>query len=308
MLHNHRHNHASEHSHEHNGMSNERRVFWAMLLTGSFMLAEVIGGLISGSLALLADAGHMLTDFASLLLAWFAFRLSRRPADPERTYGYYRFEILAAFINGITLFAIVAWIFYQAVHRFLEPVEILGGMMMVVGVIGLAVNVVAFLILYGAETANLNIRGATVHVLGDLFGSIGAIVAAAIILWTGWTSIDPILSVAIGLLILRSAWFIVTDSAHILLQGTPQNIDIDRIAVELRDTIPEVLEVHHVHAWSLTPKKLIMTLHVRVDGDADRDSVVEKVNALLEEHWGVAHATIQVERKPMASPCTESKI
>ncbi len=286
---------AHHHSHNHDNADNERRIFWAMLLIGSFMLVEVVGGLISGSLALLADAGHMLTDFASLVLAWFGFRLGRRPADLKRTYGYRRFEVLAAFFNGITLFFIVVWIFYEAIQRFFQPVEILGSMMLTVACIGLLVNVVAFWLLHRGDRSNLNVRGAAAHVLGDLLGSVGAIVAALVILGTGWSPIDPLLSILVGLLILKSAWSIVRDSAHILLEGSPQHIDIPKLSTEIQDAISEVQEVHHVHAWSLTPQQLMVTLHVMVDKNSDQDTVLQRVSAYLKEQWQVQHSTIQIE-------------
>jgi cobalt-zinc-cadmium efflux system protein len=267
-----------------------------MLLTGGFMFAEVIGGLLSGSLALLADAGHMLTDFVSLFLAWSGFRLSRRPADLNRTYGYYRFEVLTAFVNGIALFAVVVWIYYEAFHRLLEPVAILGGMMLLVATLGLGINIVAFLLLHGGDRSNLNIRGAAAHVLGDLLGSIAAVMAAVVILASGWTPIDPLLSMVVGLLILRSAWKIVAESAHILLEGTPEYMDVAKLMADLQDNIAEVQDVHHVHVWSLTPQRSLMTLHVTVDYDSDQDVVLKKVNAFLGDHWRVEHATIQVER------------
>jgi cobalt-zinc-cadmium efflux system protein len=288
--------HHHHQAHQQHGADNERRVLWAMLLTGNFMIAEVIGGLLSGSLALLADAGHMLTDFVSLFLAWSGFRLSRRPADSNRTYGYYRFEVLTAFVNGIALFAVVIWIFFEAFHRLLEPVAILGGMMLLVAALGLGVNILAFLLLHGGDRSNLNIRGAAVHVLGDLLGSVAAVVAALVILTLGWTPIDPLLSTVVGLLILRSAWKIVADSAHILLEGTPEDMDVAKLTADLQDNIAEVRDVHHVHVWSLTPQRSLITLHVTVDYDSDQDMVLKKVNAFLGDHWRVGHATIQVER------------
>jgi cobalt-zinc-cadmium efflux system protein len=289
----HHHQHQVHRQHD---TDNERRVLWAMLLTGGFMFAEVIGGLLSGSLALLADAGHMLTDFVSLFLAWSGFRLSRRPSDPNRTYGYYRFEVLTAFVNGIALFAVVVWIFYEAFHRLLEPVAILGGMMLVMAVLGLGVNIVVFLLLHGGDRRNINIRSAAAHVLGDLLGSIAAVVAAVVILATAWTPIDPLLSLVVGLLILRSACIIVADSAHILLEGTPEDMDVAKLTADLQNNIAEVRDVHHVHVWSLTPQRSLMTLHVTVDNDSDQDVVLQKVNAFLGDHWRVEHATIQVER------------
>ena len=274
----------------------QRRIFWALALTGGFMLVEVVGGLWSGSLALLADAGHMLTDSASLALAWFGFRLSRKPADRIRSYGYYRFEVLAAFVNGVALLAIVVWIVIEALRRFLHPVEVLGGVMLLVASVGLAVNVVSFLLVHGGDRANLNVRAAAAHILGDLFGSVAAIVAAGVILGTGWTPIDPLLSVGVALLILNSAWRIVRDSGHILLEGAPREVDVDALSRDLRDAVKEIREVHHVHIWSLTPRRSLMTLHVTVAEHSDQDSVLQQIKSYLGSRWGVTHSTIQVER------------
>jgi cobalt-zinc-cadmium efflux system protein len=284
------------HEHPYPSRDNERHIFWALLLTGGFMGVELIGGLLSGSLALLADAGHMLTDFASLALTWFGFRISRRPADQGRSYGYYRCEVLAALINGIALFAIVAWIGYVAIQRLLAPLEILAGTMMLVAWLGLVVNVLALGLLHGGDRANLNMRGAAAHVLGDLLGSLATIVAACIILWTGWTPIDPLLSLLVCALILKSAWSIVNDSIHILLEGTPQDMDIDRLIVELQRTVTEVKGVHHVHVWALTPQYLLLTLHITISRDSDQDSVLQAVKLFLGKRWGVQHSTIQIER------------
>ena len=199
--------HHHTHSHADPSGGNEKRILWAMALTGSFMFAEVIGGILSGSLALIADAGHMLTDFAALALSWAAFRASRRPNDTKRTYGYHRFQVLAAFVNGLTMVLIVGWILFEAVRRLMEPVEILAGPMLVIAALGLVVNIIAFAILHSGAKENLNMQGAALHVLGDLLGSVGAIAAAGIILWTGWTPIDPLLSVLVALLILPQRAF-----------------------------------------------------------------------------------------------------
>src|SRR5690606_38642777 len=195
----------SAHHHE----SDQRRVQIALVLTGLFMLVEVAGGLISGSLALLADAGHMLTDTMALLLAAVAFRVSARPADAKRSFGYHRFQILAAFVNGLTLLFIVGWILLEALQRFMDPPAVTGGLMLGVAAAGLVVNLVVFAILHGGDQENLNIRGAALHVLGDLLGSIAAVSAAIVIMTTGWMTIDPLLSVLVAALILRSAWLLV---------------------------------------------------------------------------------------------------
>jgi len=259
------------------------------------MVAEVIGGLLSGSLALLADAGHMLTDTVSLFFAWIAARMSRKPADTLRSYGYHRVQILAAFSNGVFFILIVGWITYEAVQRILNPVEVIGGIMLVIAGLGLVVNLLAFYILHGAGGKDLNVRAALLHVLGDLLGSVAAITAAVIILGTGWMPIDPILSVFVALLILRSAWMVVKESTHILLEGTPQDIDIDNLQNAIIEAVPCVRDVHHVHVWSLTPEHPLLTLHVNVDPDTDSTQVLQRVKKVLEDRFQIQHSTIQVE-------------
>lgn len=278
-----------------NGHANERRLGAAALLIGVFMLAEIAGGLVSGSLALLADAGHMLTDFAALALAWFAFRLARRPADWQRTYGYDRFQILVAFTNGLALFAIAAWILFEAWQRLAEPQPILGGVMMAVALAGLGVNLIAFGLLHGAEKDNLNIRGASLHVMGDLLGSLAAIVAAAVILTTGWTPIDPLLSVLVALIILRSAWHVVREAGHILLENAPRELDSRDIVTAIVSRVDAVRDVHHLHLWAITQKRQMITLHVKIAPEADGPGVVKAVKSLLHDRFGLDHATVEIE-------------
>jgi len=270
-------------------------LFLTLTLTGSFMLAEVIGGLLSGSLALLADAGHMLTDTVSLFLAWFAARMARKPADTLRSYGYHRVQILAAFSNGVFFIFLVSWISYEAVQRLMSPVEVKGDIMLVIAALGLVVNLLAFYLLHGAGHENLNVRAALLHVLGDLLGSVAAITAAVVILGTGWMPIDPILSVFVAVLILRSAWMVVKESTHILLEGTPPDVDVETLQSALIDAIPSVRNVHHVHVWSLTPEHPLLTLHVNVVEDVDSTQVLQRVKSVLAEQFHIYHSTIQVE-------------
>jgi cobalt-zinc-cadmium efflux system protein len=295
-----------DHRHDHTGGARttgdgERRVFWALLITGSFMVAEVAGGIVSGSLALLADAGHMLTDTAALTLSWYAFRVSRRPSTPLHSYGQHRFQVLAAFVNGATLIGIAAWIAIEATRRLFMPVEILGGTMLVIAVLGLAANIAAFVILHRGDRENLNVRGAALHVLGDLLGSAGAIVAAVVILLAGWTPIDPILSVLVALLIVRSAWSLIGKSWHVLMEGTPPDQDIAVLRAEIVRSVEGVRDVHHVHVWSLTPERPLVTLHANIAQDADHDHVLHRLQDVLAERFGLRHATIQLER----SGCTD---
>jgi cobalt-zinc-cadmium efflux system protein len=283
------------HGHEANE-SNQRRVMIALVLTGTFMLVEVVGGIISGSLALLADAGHMLTDTMALTLAAMAFQVSKRPPGGNLTYGYQRFQILAAFVNGLSLLAVVGWILFEAVSRFFNPRDILGETMLVVATAGLVINLVSFAVLHTGDKENLNIRGAALHVAGDLLGSIAAIAAAVIIIYTGWTPIDPILSVAVAALILKSAWSLVKRSAHILLEGAPEWLDVETMQERIVARVSGVGEIHHVHIWGLTPQQLMLTMHVSLDGPVESQSgVIRDVKTFLQEEYGIGHSTIEVD-------------
>ncbi|RLA53218.1 MAG: cation transporter [Gammaproteobacteria bacterium] len=303
------HLHKHSHEHDHSGHShapevsrdNEHRIFIAMLLTGGFMVAEVIGGLISGSLALIADAGHMATDTAALALAWFAFRLSKRPADSTRSYGFHRGEVLAAFVNGIAMIALVIWIVVEAVQRLYAPVEILGGIMLWIAIGGLLINCIAFWLLHTGSRENLNIRGAAVHVVGDLLGSVAAIITAGVIIWTGWTPIDPLLSLVVALLVFRSAWFITRQSAHILMEGAPPGLQPTAIKADLVQHITGLEDVHHVHTWSLTQERPLVILHARIHEDANPDELLKAVNKRMAEQFNVDHVTVQIEK----AACTD---
>jgi len=297
--HNHGHSRAHDHGHEHGHHahgSNLRRVMIALVLTGTFMVVEIIGGIISGSLALLADAGHMLTDTMALALAAMAFHVSKRPPDGKLTYGYQRFQILAAFVNGLSLLAIVGWILFEAVSRFINPRDILGETMLVVAAAGLVVNLISFAVLHTGDRENLNISGAALHVAGDLLGSVAAIVAAIVIIYTGWTLIDPLLSIAVAGLILRSAWSLVKRSAHVLLEGAPEWLDVDAMQQRIVANVPGVGEIHHVHIWGLTPQQLMLTMHMSLGGPVDSQSdVIRRVKSFLQQEYGIGHSTIELE-------------
>jgi cobalt-zinc-cadmium efflux system protein len=287
--------HAHNHAHGPTHVANERSVALAATLTGVFMIAEIVGGLLSGSLALLADAGHMLTDFAALALAWLGFRLARQPADWRRTYGFDRFSVLVAFVNGIALFAIAAWIVLEAAHRIYAPVQVTGGLMLSVAAAGLAVNIVSFLILRTGDRHNLNIRAAVLHVVGDLLGSVAAVVAAIVILATRWMPIDPLLSILVALIILRSAWRVVADSGHILLEGSPAGFDARAVEEDIRAALPYVLDVHHVHAWSISEERPMVTLHANVSETTKSVDAVRDIKRMLAEHFSITHATVEIE-------------
>lgn len=298
----HGHDHGHDH-HDHGAMGaagptdqNARRVLIALVLTAGFMLVEVAGGLISGSLALLADAGHMLTDAASLALALAAFRLARRPADDVKTYGWHRGQVLAAFVNALALLVIVGWIAFEAVQRLIEPTPVQGQAMLAVAAVGLLVNIASFWVLHRGDQDNVNLRGAALHVLGDLLGSVAAIVAAVVILWTGWTPIDPILSVLVAALILRSTIPLLRRTAHILLEGAPEHLDIERLRAELPGVVRGLSDVHHLHAWALTPDRTLVTLHARVEEGADDHAVLHDIHTELDRRFGITHATVQIER------------
>lgn len=282
-------------SHE-SSHGDSRKVLLALILTGLFTVVEAIGGFLTGSLALLADAGHMLTDTLALLLAALAFRIAEKPADPRRSYGYQRFQILAAFANAIGLILIVGWICIEAVMRFLTPSPIEAHGMLAIALAGLAVNIISFAILHSGDRDNLNMRGAAIHVLGDLLGSAAAILAALVIMTTGWLPIDPLLSVFVAMLVLRSAWQLLRRSAHILLEGTPDWLDVDAMRAALTASVPEVESVHHVHAWGLTQKQVMLTMHVVVaDNCPDQGAVVRRLKAVLDKDFGIHHSTIEVE-------------
>ena len=294
----HAHDHADGHGghgHSHGRGANERSIGLAALLTGSFMVAEVVGGILSGSLALLADAGHMLTDFASLALAWLGFRLTRQPADWRRTYGFDRFAVLIAFVNGISLFAIAVWIVSEAAARFASPVNVLAGPMLWIAAAGLAVNVVTFLVLRSGDRDNLNVRAAALHVVGDLLGSVAAVIAALVILTTGWTPIDPLLSIVVALIIVRSAWRVVAESGHILLEGSPRGFDSRLLRDQLCAALPYVLDVHHVHAWSISQERPMVTLHACVTIGTDSGVAVREIKRRLAQQFRITHATIEIE-------------
>jgi cobalt-zinc-cadmium efflux system protein len=284
-----------DHHHDHN-TGNEHRALIAAALTGSFMLVEVVAGFLTGSLALIADAAHMMADSGALILAWLAFRIARRPADARRTFGWGRFQVLAAFANGIALILLTLWIVGEAIGRIGAAPEIDGGPMGVVAVIGLVVNLVAFAVLHGGDRENLNMRGALLHVAGDILGSIAAIIAAVVILTTGWTPIDPILSVLIAMLLLKAASGLVIQSGRILLEATPDHVDRDAIAADLSEHTPGVVRIHHMHIWAIAPDRTVATLHAVLESGVCEQTAAAALRRRLAGHHGVGHVTIEVER------------
>jgi cobalt-zinc-cadmium efflux system protein len=288
--------HSARERHPSGDTGDERRLLLAFALTAGFMGAEIVGGLFAGSLALLADAGHMLTDAASLGLALVAARAARRPPTPARSYGHDRFQVLAAFINGATLLAIAGWIVVEAVRRLFAPAEVIGGIMLGIGAVGIVVNIAAFAILHGGSRENINVRGAAWHVLGDLLGSVAAIVAALVILATGWSPIDPLLSVLVAVLVAGAAWRILGESWHVLMEGKPEDVDIEDIRRVIAWSDPAIQDVHHVHVWSTSPGRTLITLHVRIDEHAEHERILRLVQTILAERFAIGHGTVQVER------------
>ena len=308
MSHSH-HDHAHDHDHSHAPTvtrDNERKVLISFALIFTFMIVEVIGGLISGSLALLADAGHMLTDAIALALAYLAFRFGRRMADSRRTFGYLRFEVVAGFVNAVTLFAIVGWILYEAWSRFQQPHAVLAGPMFWVAVAGLLVNILVFWILTRGDTEHVNIKGAALHVMGDLLGSVGAVGAAVVIYLTGWTPIDPILSVLVSLLILRSAWMLLGKSLHILLEGAPDNAAPEAVTAHLKAKVPGLADVGHVHVWQITSGRTLATLHVRPASDDQARAVAAAVEQELRTAFQIEHPTVAIDWNDGSGVCSLS--
>jgi cobalt-zinc-cadmium efflux system protein len=296
MAHDHSHLHsAGQGGHSHSrGTENRRALATALAITATYTVAEVIGGLITGSLALLADAGHMLSDNFSLALALFAVWLSAKPPTPERSFGYKRAEILAALFNGVTLVAISIWIFYEAYRRFQDPPEILGGWMMAVAVMGLFVNVAAALVLSRSEGESLNLQGALRHIIADLLGSVGVIAAAVIILLTGWLYTDPLISVLIGFLVLGSSWKLLTESTNILLEQAPRSIDVTEVGGKMVG-VEGVEEVHDLHVWEITSGFPALAAHVLVGQDQDCHERRRELEKVLYREFGIEHTTLQVD-------------
>lgn len=276
----------------------ERRLAIAFAVVIVFMVVEAAGGLLSGSLALLADAGHMLTDALALALAFAGSWFGRRPADSRRSYGYRRLEVLAAWINGLLLSGIAVWIMIEAAMRLLGPISVRGLPMLAVASAGLAVNLFTLWLLHQGETGHINLRGAILHVIGDLLGSVAAVTAALVILATGWTPIDPLLSLIIALLILRSAAALVRSATHILLEGVPDELDLDIMRDEILRAVPEITDLHHIHAWSLTSGRPMLTFHVSLGENANREMALAAIKEKLMASFKISHSVIQIETGP----------
>lgn len=297
----HAHDHAHHHGHLHlEGGSDpvvQRRLRWALVLTATFLVAEVVGGFLANSLALLADAGHMLTDVAALALSLFVAWFSRQPAAPEKTYGYLRWEILAAFLNGATLLVVSGFILFEAVGRLRAPEPVATGLMLAVAVGGLLVNAVCAWLLHPLHAHSLNARGAYLHVLGDLLGSVGTVVAGLLIRFTGWQAADPIASVLVTLLIVRSSWRLVRDSVDVLLEATPSHISLGAVREALA-RVDGVAAVHDLHVWTVTSGMVAMSAHALVPRDIDHQRVLRDAVTAMRD-FGIHHCTVQIECEPM---------
>ena len=269
----------------------------ALALTAALLVVEVIGGLLANSIALLADAGHMLTDVAALALALFVAWFSRQPETPQKTYGYLRWEILAAFVNGATLLLISAWILWEAITRIRAPEPVRGGLMLAVASVGLVVNLAAARVLVPTSGHNLNTRGAYLHVLGDLLASVGTLIAALVIRYTGILIADPIASILTTVLIMRGAWKLVRESVDILLESTPAHIPLEAVRGQL-EAIPGIESVHDLHVWAVTPAVVAMSAHAIVREQAQHQHVLEHVHDAM-RLFGIEHVTIQLERDDM---------
>jgi cobalt-zinc-cadmium efflux system protein len=290
----HAHSHALGHGHSHEN-TDGRRLIAALAVISVFMVVEFVGGLLSGSLALIADASHMMTDAVALALAASAHWLSMRPADGQLHFGYRRFQVLAAFVNGIALVILMAWIVWEAIRRSINPVEVEWRTMLVIAVLGLVANVIAFRLLHSSATKNINVRGAMLHVIGDLLGSVAAVIAAVVIALSGWTRIDPLLSIVVAALIGYSAYRLLRETAHILLEGAPKGIEAADVARELASVSGDIEDVHSIQLWQLTPDHPQATMHVRLRAGAAGLDTLGLVKARLAERFGIKESTIQIE-------------
>ncbi len=294
---------GSGHSHTHGGAGNERALRIALTLTATYLIAEVVGGFVTGSLALLSDAAHMLTDVAALGIALVAIRFSKRPADKKRTFGYYRFEILAAAVNAAVLFLVAFYILWEAWKRFQEPPEIQSGWMLGVAALGFMVNLLSMRVLQAGSSQSLNMKGAYLEVWSDLLGSVAVIAGALVIQFTGWWQVDPIFAVLIGLWVLPRTWTLLSESVNILLEGVPEGIELEQIDASLR-ALPGVQDVHDLHVWAITSGKHSLTAHLVLDeaGVQSEQEVLQAAREVLEREFDMTHTTVQVETWGICAP------
>ena len=283
-----------DHAHRSGPGARTRPLAWTLALVVVYTAAEVIGGIWSGSLALLADAGHMVSDAAALALTLFAIRFARRAPTPERTYGFHRAEILAALVNGVTLVIIALFIFMEAYERFQSPPPVEGDLMLGVAAGGLVVNLAGLWLLHGGHSHDLNVRGAWLHVLTDALGSVQAIVAGVLIVMYGWYWVDPIASILIALLVIYSAFLLISQSVHVLMEGAPGHINVDEVRAALA-ALDTVEDVHDLHIWSITSGFVSLSAHIVVNETSDHRAILRSSERLLVERFGIRHTTIQVD-------------
>jgi cobalt-zinc-cadmium efflux system protein len=296
------HHHDHPHHGHHHGTANKKALGLSFTLIALYMIVEVIGGIVTNSLALLSDAGHMLSDAAALGLSYAAMKVGEKKATLTKTFGYKRFEILAAFLNGITLVVLSLYIFWEAYQRFMNPPEVISSGMLVISIIGLIVNVAAALVLMKGDTSgNLNVRSAFLHVLGDMLGSFGAIIAALLIMFFGWSIADPIASVIVAILIIVSGWRVTRDSFHVLMEGAPNHVDVMGVKKALL-SLDSVLGVHDLHVWSITPEFPALSCHLVVDSTTDGNEILLQAKKVLHDQFHIEHTTIQMDKSEFDCP------
>lgn len=291
----HHHGHSHDHHHDHKATRNThlKTVVLVLFMTAAFMVVEIAYGFWTNSLALLADGVHMGTDVASLALTTFAFLLSRRPATGQKTFGYYRIEIFAAFLNSLFLSVLAIGVVYSAIMRLDNPPEVRVDQMIIVAFIGLVVNVISGLLLHKGSKENINLKGAFLHVVGDALASVGTIAAGFLIWWKGWMFADPAASILISAIILFSAYRLMNETIHLILQGVPMHLDTSAITAELRK-LEGVTDLHHLHVWGLSSDVVVLTVHL-VTGSVDQDKLLTRAQKVLKEKFNIAHTTIQLE-------------
>ena len=292
------HDHGA-HSHNHAAGANSRMLAIALGLTSAFLVAEVVGSFLFNSLALLSDAAHMFTDSAALAIALAAIKIGQRPADDERTFGYRRFEILAAAFNALLLFAVAGYVLWEGVNRFFEPVEVQSAGMLAVAATGLVVNIIAMRLLSAGKETSLNVKGAYLEVWADMLGSIGVIIGALTIMLTGWQWVDPLVAIGIGLWVLPRTWALLKDTTQVLLEGVPRGLTLSEVRAAINE-VPGVENVHDLHAWSMSADDRSLSAHVELAQDADFEAVRVAVITMLANRFRIHHATLQVERTPCA--------
>jgi cobalt-zinc-cadmium efflux system protein len=287
---------SAGHEHGAHAAANETRLWWVLALTASFMLVEVAGGIVTKSLALLSDAAHMFTDVAAIAIALAALQIAKRPADERRTFGYYRFEILAAALNAVLLFLVSLYILYEAYQRLIQPQPVQALGMLGIALIGLTVNLFAMRLLHAGQASNLNIKGAYLEVWSDALGSLGVIIAAVVIHFTGWRWLDPLVAVAISFWVLPRSWALLKESLHVLLEGVPAGIQLEQIEASLR-AAGGVASVHDLHVWALSSGRNSLSAHIVIQPKADEQDVLGSLRVMLAERFHLHHTTLQIERE-----------